>query len=289
MKPDKKEVGKRIFEIRTSGKYTMEDFGRIIDGAPKSSVNNWEKGVSIPQRPKLERIALIGHTTPDKLLYGSIDEYLLKLAKHSFPNIDFKDDTLGQHQILEIVKIQGKQKNLSFKDDLDWIQLIKTNVDQMSNHNDNSLIYLPFPMKFGNYYVAEFKDHYTGKNSIVEELVPQYYVYADSDNQELFLYPFTFQMDNYDVLLKLPEKLFEKGGHAYFTNDFSSIGLDIEKTTVYYSWLDELDNFNSQMTILQYDKKQNKFVVADHESDRDIFQHELLKDQLWLRNSELKD
>ena len=48
MKPNKKEVGLRIKEIRKKLGYSMETFGEIVSQSPRSSVNSWEKGVSIP-------------------------------------------------------------------------------------------------------------------------------------------------------------------------------------------------------------------------------------------------
>ena len=38
----------------------MEEFGEIVSQSPRSSVNSWEKGVSIPRKDKLEKIALLG-------------------------------------------------------------------------------------------------------------------------------------------------------------------------------------------------------------------------------------
>ena len=49
MKPNKK-VGERIREIRTNLGYSMDEFGSLLGDSPRSSVNNWEKGVSIPKK-----------------------------------------------------------------------------------------------------------------------------------------------------------------------------------------------------------------------------------------------
>lgn len=50
VKPNKKEVGLRIKDIRKKLGYSMEEFGEIVSQSPRSSVNSWEKGVSIPRK-----------------------------------------------------------------------------------------------------------------------------------------------------------------------------------------------------------------------------------------------
>lgn len=82
MEINKKEVGHKISDIRKSHNLTMEDFGKIVD-APKSAVNNWEKGRNLPSKPRLLKIAMFGDTNTQYLLYGSNEEqtykYLLNL------------------------------------------------------------------------------------------------------------------------------------------------------------------------------------------------------------------
>ena len=53
-------VGERIKELRLNKGMTMEEFGELIGGVKKSSVNNWEKGENIPNKERLKKIAGIG-------------------------------------------------------------------------------------------------------------------------------------------------------------------------------------------------------------------------------------
>ncbi|HCM90597.1 MULTISPECIES: helix-turn-helix transcriptional regulator [Vagococcus] len=67
---DISETGKRILLIRQSKSLTMEEFSSLIGASNSSAVNNWEKGYNLPNKTRLERIAVIGENTVDWLLSG---------------------------------------------------------------------------------------------------------------------------------------------------------------------------------------------------------------------------
>jgi putative DNA-binding phage protein len=73
MKPNKKLVGKRIQAIRLNMKYTLEEFGGLFN-ATKSNACCWEKGNSLPNKKRLNKIAQLGKLTVNELLYGN-NEY----------------------------------------------------------------------------------------------------------------------------------------------------------------------------------------------------------------------
>ena len=84
---NKKQVGRRILAIRKRRNLTLIDFAKKI-GAGKSSVSDWEKGFRLPPEATLTKIAIMGNTSVDKLLYGDgineIEELykgLIKLPK----------------------------------------------------------------------------------------------------------------------------------------------------------------------------------------------------------------
>lgn len=82
MEVDKKEVGQRIRSIRNSLNLSMEKFGQLIGDLPRSTVNNWERGMNLPKKETRERIAEVGHTTDQYLLYGDDEnQYILDLLK----------------------------------------------------------------------------------------------------------------------------------------------------------------------------------------------------------------
>ena len=81
---NKKQVGRRILAIRKRRNLTLIDFAKKI-GASKSSVSDWEKGFRLPPEVTLTKIAIMGNTSVDKLLYGDgkndIEELYKSLIK----------------------------------------------------------------------------------------------------------------------------------------------------------------------------------------------------------------
>ena len=77
---NKKQVGRRILAIRKRRNLTLIDFAKKI-GASKSSVSDWEKGFRLPSEGILTKIAIMGNTTVDKLLYGDGKNEIEELYK----------------------------------------------------------------------------------------------------------------------------------------------------------------------------------------------------------------
>ena len=72
---NKKAVGSRIKQIRTSKGYTLESFGKLF-GASKSNVQKWETGFTLPNKERLASISKIADMTVNELLYGSTYEFI---------------------------------------------------------------------------------------------------------------------------------------------------------------------------------------------------------------------
>ena len=81
---NKKHVGRRISIIRKRKLLTLIEFAEKV-GASKSSVSDWEKGFRLPPESVLFKIAIMGNTSIDKLLYGDdineIEELYKSLIK----------------------------------------------------------------------------------------------------------------------------------------------------------------------------------------------------------------
>lgn len=82
---NKKQVGHRIISIRKRNFLTLIEFAKKI-GASKSSVSDWEKGFRLPPEDFLTKIAIMGNTSVDKLLYGNgnnndVEEIYQRLIK----------------------------------------------------------------------------------------------------------------------------------------------------------------------------------------------------------------
>ena len=68
---DKKEIGKRIQNIRKNMGLTLEQFGKKTGRTLKSNVSKWENGLTIPNKKRLEIIAELGEVSVDYLLTGN--------------------------------------------------------------------------------------------------------------------------------------------------------------------------------------------------------------------------
>ena len=75
MEIDKRFVGIMIAAIRDKKNQTLEEFGKLIDGATKSNVSKWEKGEVLPNRKRLKMIADYGGINVNEMLYGPFDMY----------------------------------------------------------------------------------------------------------------------------------------------------------------------------------------------------------------------
>ena len=69
-KIDKRAVGERIRRIRLDRGFTLEAFGKLFS-AKKSNIQQWEKGISLPNKERIKQISKIANITVNELLYGS--------------------------------------------------------------------------------------------------------------------------------------------------------------------------------------------------------------------------
>ena len=101
---NKKQVGRRIMVIRKRKLLTLIEFAEKV-GASKSSVSDWEKGFRLPPESVLFKIAIMGNTTVDKLLYGDdineIEELYKSLIK------------LPKKELIDLMIRVKEEKNVS--------------------------------------------------------------------------------------------------------------------------------------------------------------------------------
>lgn len=100
----KKQVGRRISTIRKRNFLTLIEFAEKV-GASKSSVSDWEKGFRLPPESVLFKIAILGNTSVDKLLYGDdineIEELYKSLIK------------LPKKELIDLMIRVKEEKNVS--------------------------------------------------------------------------------------------------------------------------------------------------------------------------------
>lgn len=76
-KPEPREVGLRIKEIRLKLGCSMDEFAsRIDDKAKSGTVSNWETGKNLPNNKRLNRIAELGNVSAKELLFGDERTYI---------------------------------------------------------------------------------------------------------------------------------------------------------------------------------------------------------------------
>nr|DAD96568.1 MAG TPA: helix-turn-helix domain protein [Siphoviridae sp. ctSP74] len=101
---NKKHVGRRISTIRKRNFLTLIEFAEKV-GASKSSVSDWEKGFRLPPEAALIKIAIMGNTSVDKLLYGDdineIEELYKSLIK------------LPKKELIDLMIRVKEEKNVS--------------------------------------------------------------------------------------------------------------------------------------------------------------------------------
>ena len=141
---DKSKVGSRIFDIRQSMNLTLEEFGKIFN-AGKSNVQKWEIGSSLPTRERLDKIAKIGNTTINQLLYGSVNEFLENNIEEIFKFADEplilssgNQSYLFKKNCIDYI-LSSLKEHLSFEKDTELLEDIKSllatlNKEKLSNN-----------------------------------------------------------------------------------------------------------------------------------------------------------
>ncbi|MRI03749.1 helix-turn-helix domain-containing protein [Lactobacillus reuteri] len=82
MKINKKDVGSRILNLRKSKNLSMDDLAKKIGAGGKSTINTWEKGVTLPRPSFLKAIASEFNVSVNYLKYGNLNNYLDNLVRN---------------------------------------------------------------------------------------------------------------------------------------------------------------------------------------------------------------
>lgn len=101
---NKKHVGRRISTIRKRNFLTLIEFAEKV-GASKSSVSDWEKGFRLPPEAALIKIAIMGNTSVDKLLYGNGNNEVEELYKSLIK--------LPKKELIDLMIRVKEEKNVS--------------------------------------------------------------------------------------------------------------------------------------------------------------------------------
>mgnify|MGYP003226815460 CR=1 FL=1 len=80
LKENKKEIGERIHDLRIRKNLSMEELANNIGVGGKSTINTWEKGVTLPRPNYLMRLSKYFGVDINYLKYGSLKNYLIDLV-----------------------------------------------------------------------------------------------------------------------------------------------------------------------------------------------------------------
>lgn len=255
MKPDAIEVGRRIKEIRTNLGYSMSQFGELISNSPKTTVNNWERGINLPKEDKLKKIALLGKTTTNELLYGSPEEFITKIV------VDHFRLQLNPLFIQQIILFLNQQK-IDLYDEMAIIEFIQGIFDSGSFIEEDSsyLSYSPV-IGYDNLYTASEK-----KN---EEIgAPIFYVYIEREKNRVHYLPFTFLEHQKEQLRTLPA-LSSQIEIDYYTRQFPLLDVELKESMIFYYGIKE-DN-TSIVARYEYDNQKKSYSFNQKNDELDIY------------------
>lgn len=259
---NKRNVGLRIRQIRNNLNLTLEEFGKIFSSnlnnklnAGKSNVSTWERGDSLPNKQRLEIIAEKGNITVNKLLYGSINEFLenntnilIENSDYPYPS-SFKSFNIKDGVIDYIEMLKFTENRIVAIDDIDevvevfYVYFNENIIYEVSNTIDE-IIKLSETNK--SEVVAVLRDFFFNKGNIFDtlhddkkSLKNEFYVHASDYNKFIeFLKSDDFKnkIKFYPLLTELMELIY-KEIDGYF--------LTIKSTLNTFS-LKEILNYNNE-------------------------------------------
>lgn len=112
MKINKKAVGNRIFNLRKSKNLSMNELAKKIGAGGKSTINTWEKGVTLPRPSFLKSIASEFNVSVNYLKYGNLNNYLDDLVRNDLTsNSSILDEDKDVENYLLLATDFGQIKN----------------------------------------------------------------------------------------------------------------------------------------------------------------------------------
>lgn len=249
MKPDAIEVGIRIKKIRTDLGYSMSQFGELISGSPKTTVNNWERGINLPKEDKLKKISLLGKITMNEILHGTPEEFISNIIVEHFR---LQLNPLFLKQIIVFLE----QHKIDLYDEMAIIEFVQGIVDSGSLVEQGST-YLSYTPILGseNLYIGIITQN-------GEPTEPVFFVHVEKDRIHYLPYPFT---KNQKALFYTLPELNTQLGIDYFTRQFPLLNIKLSQSTIVYYGIKEKENtaniieysYNNEKKIFDAEKTVN--------------------------------
>ena len=269
MKVDQQRVAKKIREIRTDLGYSMAQFGELISNSPKTTVNNWERGINLPKEDKLKKIALLGKTTVEELLYGTPEEVLTNLLKDHF---QLQVNPAFLQQMLAFLKRQ----KVNVYDEMTIMEFLQGIMDSgmLVERNDPYLTYSKVEGTESLYTAAAANDPVDPS--------PRYYAYVDAKNNRVHLLPYTFAKRQKYLYHNLPD-LTNQVTIDFFTRAFPLLGINLEKSKIVYYGIERRKEALN-VAEYTYSDQLKRFEIKEDSTDfiYKPFKYEIRKAQLFL-------
>ncbi|WP_367377825.1 helix-turn-helix domain-containing protein [Enterococcus gilvus] len=257
MKPDAIEVGKRIKKIRTDLGYSMSQFGELISDSPKTTVNNWERGINLPKEDKLKKMSLLGKVTTNELLYGTPEEFISTIIVEHFRL------QLNPLFLKQIIAFLEKQK-IDLYDEMSIIEFIQGIVDSGSLVEQESkyLSYTPI-VGSDNLYLATIIQN-------GEPTEPVLFVHVEKKKDCVHYLPYPFAENQSELFYNVPE-LNKQLNIDYFTRQFPLLDIELNQSTIVYYGIKEKEN-TANIIEFRYNDEEKTFGVEGTVNNSDIYE-----------------
>lgn len=252
MNQNAKEVGQRIKKIRTDLGYSMAQFGELISHSPKTTVNNWERGVNLPKEDKLNKIAILGKTEVNYLLYGTPEEFMDKLVEEHF---HLKINSVMLDQMVSFLK----QQNVDLYDEITIIDFIQGIIDSgaISEQEEPYLVYSKVAGTNELYLVNAANDPV--------DTAPQYYAYIEEENATIHFLPYTFAKRQ-RALYKHQPNLQDQVTIDYYTRTFELLNIPLKEATIIYYGIDT-NHLKVDIGCYRYNQKSKVFDQLENKAN----------------------
>ncbi|ASG80391.1 MULTISPECIES: helix-turn-helix domain-containing protein [Lactiplantibacillus] len=83
MQINKQQVGHRIHELRITANLSMAELASAVGLAGKSTINDWEKGRTLANAERMEKLAVFFKVPVNYIRYGSLTDYVTTVFKET--------------------------------------------------------------------------------------------------------------------------------------------------------------------------------------------------------------
>lgn len=163
MKTDKKTIGKRIQLIRLKQGKNTREFGELFDPpASDSIVSRWEAGKSLPNAPRLKKIAGYGQMSIEELLLPSVSYLIDNYVEHLTSSNKEETSKKALHPLLTDGMLKKQLSHYLKNQDYSKLTTpyeIKGKIKRLANDYMNEQIasdnYLPFSDQHARLYAKD--------------------------------------------------------------------------------------------------------------------------------------